>query len=152
MTEREFWQRVEKTPFGCWTWKGYTRSGHSYGRLRVGTQVVYAHRYSFELEYGPIPPGLHVLHDCDNPPCVNPRHLWLGTNADNQHDKVAKGRQAHIGKLTKDVIPAIFAARAEGKSASEIAAMFGVAKRTIYHVLAGNTWRPFGALRKQAAA
>ncbi len=82
-----FWAMVAKGP-SCWEWQGrryptgYGRSGHQ----------VYSHRRSWEITNGPIPRGLHVLHKCDNPPCVRPDHLWLGTHADNMHDRDRKGR------------------------------------------------------------
>jgi len=97
MTETEFWKRVKKTD-GCWLWTGGTCLG--YGKcLKPGTDPklriqVKAHRVSWELANGPIPAGLCVLHRCDNPPCVSPEHLFLGTLADNRADCVAKGRQA----------------------------------------------------------
>ena len=79
---------------GCWIWiaalsnKGYGKIGR--GMRQDGHEP--AHRISWELNYGPIPEGLHVLHKCDNPPCVNPNHLFLGTHGDNMRDSVTKGR------------------------------------------------------------
>ncbi len=76
----------------CLEWTG-TRNPHGYGRFsRRGRQEL-AHRVAYELAVGPIPDGLQVLHRCDNPPCVNPTHLWLGTPADNAHDRDTKGRR-----------------------------------------------------------
>lgn len=79
-----FWSKVRKTR-GCWTWIG-ARTGHGYGMLgrgRRGEGNVYAHRLSFELNRGPIPEGLLVLHRCNKFACVNPRHLYVGTYRDN---------------------------------------------------------------------
>lgn len=90
-----FWQQVTPSD-GCWRWQGaVARVG--YGVLGAGDadqpkRLIYAHRASWELHYGPIPDGLCVLHTCDNRCCVNPAHLWLGTRADNIHDMIAKGR------------------------------------------------------------
>lgn len=88
-----FWMRVNKTAAnGCWEWRPAVRLGR-YGIFRRddGSNQG-AHRYSYELHYGPIPQHLHVLHACDNPPCVNPQHLSLGTHADNMRDMAEKGR------------------------------------------------------------
>ena len=70
----------------------YEKFLKDHGRLRVDDKMRGAHQIAWELTYGPVPPGLHVLHRCDVPPCINPGHLWLGTNADNQRDRHLKGR------------------------------------------------------------
>lgn len=78
-------------PNSCWNWTGYRNAG-GYGTFGVAGKSHLAHRLSYELFVGPIPPGMHVCHSCDNPRCVNFRHLWLGTNADNMRDRGIKGR------------------------------------------------------------
>jgi len=91
--EDRFWARVDRDPDGCWEWTG-ARWVEGYGRLSLGPGVgpKKAHRLSWELHYGAIPDGLDVLHRCDNPPCVRPDHLFVGTQADNMRDARAKHR------------------------------------------------------------
>ena len=84
-----FWSRVHKTR-RCWWWLGGKPGG--YGAFSFEGQHHAAHRFSYELNVGPIPAGLMVLHRCDNPSCVRPAHLFVGTNADNIRDASAKGR------------------------------------------------------------
>lgn len=88
--EERFFAQVEKTP-GCWKWKGVKRR-FGYGAMAIGKTGIIASRASWIIHNGPIPDGMQVCHRCDNPECTNPEHLFLGTNADNTRDSVAKGR------------------------------------------------------------
>ena len=83
-----FWAKV-RIAEGCWEWTG---GGHTYGQIKIEGRMRLAHHVSYELAHGPIPPGVQVLHHCDNPGCVRPDHLFLGTQSDNLRDMVAKGR------------------------------------------------------------
>lgn len=85
-----FWAKVRVAP-GCWEWAA-AKNGKGYGRIYAWGKQQSAHRVSYALAYGPIPLGLFVLHHCDNPGCVNPNHLFLGTQKDNIHDMLRKGR------------------------------------------------------------
>lgn len=102
-TPEELFERHVQRGGGCWEWQGY-RNENGYGFTRVGgrgSNGMFAHRLSWTIHRGPIPDGLQVLHRCDNPCCVRPDHLFLGTNQDNIDDRVAKGRpgsQAWKGK------------------------------------------------------
>jgi hypothetical protein len=91
--EERFWAKVERRGIDeCWPWKATRRNG--YGRLSAARSggLQGAHRIAWSLANGEIPAGLKILHHCDNPPCCNPQHLFLGTQADNVHDMFRKGR------------------------------------------------------------
>lgn len=99
-TVDRFWARVQKNPDGCWLFAGakWCPAGHIYLAREDGSRVS-AHRFSYELHFGPIPKGLVVMHSCDVPRCVNPAHLSVGTQRDNVHDAMAKGRRRCKGSL-----------------------------------------------------
>ena len=92
-TEERLWLRAVRRPNGCIEFTGsLNRKG--YGRMWFNGKIAQTHRIAWEITFGPIPDGLQVLHHCDNPPCCNPSCLFLGTDADNTADMVAKGRGA----------------------------------------------------------
>lgn len=104
-----------------------------------------AHRVAYEFHCGPIPDGMRVLHRCDNPPCINPDHLFLGTQAENVADMISKGRKVVLqgeghgsAKLTKADVLAIRAAR--GSSSRQLAVQYGVHSSQICRVRAGKKW------------
>lgn len=95
--EERFWSKVDRSE-DCWIWKA-ARSSIGYGQFTAtNRRQVGAHRFSYELANGPIPGGLCVLHRCDNPPCVNPLHLYAGTAADNMRDRTVRRR--YVGSTT----------------------------------------------------
>ena len=143
MLER-FWAKIEKGD-DCWLWTGATRGG-GYGTFKYCGRTVSTHRYSYELFVGPIPDGLYVLHRCDVRACVNPAHLFLGTNADNLRDMVEKRRgnigQRHgMSKLTDDDVRAIRIACADGESRASVAKRYPVHRSGIEKVVNGISWR-----------
>ena len=86
-----FWAQVDRRgPDECWPWQGATIRG--YGHSHANYVHYYAHRRSYEMHHGPIPEGMVVRHRCDNPPCVNPAHLQVGTQVDNINDMIDRGR------------------------------------------------------------
>lgn len=97
--EARFWKKVAQSP-DCWLWTA-TTTPTGYGKIRREDQgeLVYAHRYSWELHYGPVPAGLMVLHHCDTPSCVRPDHLFLGDQVANMRDMAAKGRGARQKRM-----------------------------------------------------
>ena len=95
-TEKRFWEKVDKRDDNeCWDWKAYSDLYWGYGTFRFRNKTQKAHRVAWTLTKGEIPNSLCVLHKCDNPACVNPAHLFLGTNLDNIKDRDAKNRQSH---------------------------------------------------------
>jgi hypothetical protein len=130
-------------PEGCWPWMGALAKG--YGHLYWRGRRCLAHRLSFEVANGTIPPGAHVLHRCDNPRCVNPAHLSAGSHLDNMRDMHAKGRgRAPAGelnaraKLTAEMVIAIRAATGLQR---EIGQMFGVSGETVRKIKLGRSWK-----------
>ncbi len=146
-----FWKYVRKTS-GCWLWTGTVRSdGYGVlGRGKRGEGLIRAHRFSWELVHGPVPKGMFVLHRCDNPPCVRPSHLFLGTNQDNVNDMRSKGRGADpprmLGtsnvnaKLSPNKVREMRRLRESGATGTEIAKQFSVYFGTVYKILRGELW------------
>jgi hypothetical protein len=148
-----FWERVNKdgpehlTLGKCWVWTGY-RIEEGYGQLTVNNRPCPAHRYSYELHFGKPPDSLCVCHHCDNPPCVNPAHLFLGTNQDNVDDKVAKGRclvgERHgRAKLSDDQVREMrrrYRPRSKTDGALAMAKEFGVSEPTVRQIIARRIW------------
>ncbi len=166
-----FWEKVGiyNSHSDCWEWRGTKRSD-GYGNIRSDGKVIRAHRLSYTLNVGKIPNGIFVLHRCDNPSCVNPRHLFLGTAKDNSQDMMSKGRNMHItkpwtlargdrngthtkpetvrrgsriewAKLDEGKVREIRSRYSGGESAPTLAKEFGVYFGTIYKVIYRHTWK-----------
>ena len=108
--EDRFWSKVNKNK-SCWEWIG-AKFSSGYGVIRVSGKSKRSHRVSYELNVGPIPEGMSVLHKCDNPVCVNPVHLFVGTQQDNMKDRgdkgrTAKGEDSGVSKLTRKQVDKI---------------------------------------------
>lgn len=149
--ESRYWAKVDRTG-DCWVWKASVVKGYGQIRRKVGDKhtVALAHRVAYEMCHGEIPAGLQVLHRCDNPLCVRPSHLFLGTNKENNDDKMRKGRHGHGtqhgeqasgAKLTEDSIRQIRSMRAQGMLLREIGEKFGVHYMTIGQIVSGKTWK-----------
>lgn len=140
--------RITKTAAGCWEWTG-RRFRDGYGEFNFGDgRRSVAHRAAWELLRGPIPDGLYVCHRCDNPPCVNPDHLFLGTAKDNERDKESKGRrESRAGEnngnaaLTEGQVHAVRAAAARGDADEVIGERYGVAAATVRGIRTGRDWK-----------
>jgi DNA-binding CsgD family transcriptional regulator len=137
---QRFWSRVNKRGANdCWEWQA-ARQKYGHGLLSIGGKHHKAHRISYELHVGPIPSGLCVRHKCDNPPCVNPLHLELGTRADNNRDRDERGRhvklegEAHgMHKLTDNQVSTIRRLADERVlTRAAIARQFGISEGYLY--------------------
>jgi hypothetical protein len=130
---RRYWDKVRRGP-KCWTWSAAV-SSNGYGWFRlVSTEAGRnSHRVAWELTKGPIPGGLHVLHRCDNRRCVRPSHLYLGTNADNVRDKVAKGRQWR--KFSSATVRSVREAIRSGLTYRATSAQLGISLGQIHRIV-----------------
>lgn len=146
-----FWRNVVTTESGCMEWRGKPLKTGGYGRLRVNGKTVKAHRHAWVLKNGPIPEGKFVCHDCDNPICVNPEHLFLGTAFDNMQDMAWKGRsagsrrigEAHpMAKLTAEQVREIrrrYVKRGRYGNGPELAREYGVTSLTLWAIATGRS-------------
>jgi HNH endonuclease len=135
-----FEAKFRVTP-GCWIWEGCkTHQGYGHFRSGMSKNPMKAHRFSYELYVGPVPEDLIVLHKCDNPSCVNPDHLEVGTWADNAADRNYKGRQAKgeqngKTKITDSQVREAKELLRQGWMREDVANLFGVSGRTIWYAI-----------------
>lgn len=140
-----FWSHVD-TSADCWIWRGTYRAD-GYGQFFVSGRRLRAHRVAFELSKGPIPSDLCICHRCDNPACVRPSHLFLGTIHDNINDRHIKGRSTGprgannaAAKLSGSDVLQIRLLHAEGLNCVAISRLYPVGKTTVQKIIRRETW------------
>lgn len=153
-TPKRVWAKIEfGEPNGCWEWQAYrTKKGYGQIMLTISPKVqkhMYAHRFIYEKTIGEFDLELKVCHSCDNPACLNPNHLWLGTYGDNNRDRQRKGRTKgleHKGsrngqaKLNEEKVVLIKLKLRKGENQYDIATEFGVSQAIISNINTGNYW------------
>jgi hypothetical protein len=124
-----------------------SRNYKGYGRMHNRNEQ-FMHRFSWFIHNGPIPKGMHVLHHCDNPPCCNPKHLWIGTNKDNSDDKFRKNRFRIVSgenhpssKISEEQAQKVAAMITDGKTSHEISLELGIARHNIYGIKSKKIWK-----------
>lgn len=154
VTER-FWSKVDKTG-DCWVWMA-SKGPRGYGLFQIDGAAKRAHRVAWELIHGAIPAGLFVCHRCDNPSCVRPSHLFLGTDLENVADMHSKGRarkasgdrhwtktnpeNLNTAKLNPERVREIRRLHSEGVSTKDLAERFELGRLAIQRVVSRRTWR-----------
>ena len=147
---KRFWDKVDKSG-DCWLWTDSIAS-HGYGQFHIAKSrpVVRAHRFAWQLEHGSIPDGLCVLHKCDVKACVNPAHLFLGTQADNMHDMrdKARGRTCDqsgenncSAKLDEEAVRVIRIYVEHGHEQKALARHMGISYSTVRNIMTRRTWK-----------
>jgi hypothetical protein len=156
-----FWSKVAiGAADECWEWQA-SRHPQGYGQFQLKRYPVRASRLAWQLTHGPIPDGQHILHKCDNPPCCNPAHLFLGTAGDNNRDRNSKGRsasgdrngtrahpetrprgEAHpSAKLSEVQVREVLELTRQGRTRNQLAQHFNVCKSTIQWIVRGGNWK-----------
>lgn len=129
----------------CWTWVG-SKNAHGYGRFGINGKNYYAHRIAWQIKHGDIPDGMSVCHKCDRTSCVNPNHLFLGSQKDNLNDASTKGRTSRgshrpKAKLREGQIKEIILLKSQGIKQKQIALKFGVGQATISRIVHRTKWK-----------
>lgn len=147
----DFWNRVDRRGVDeCWEWKG-AKDRKGYGLVMIENKSRRVPRIAWEITNGPIPPGMQVCHKCDNPPCCNPNHLFVGTPKDNVHDCIAKGRDRYAcgepnaqSKLTEEMVREIrsrYKRYSRKDGSGKMAKEFSVDRNTVFRAAVGKMWR-----------
>ncbi len=138
-----FWGFVDRSG-DCWVWTGCTTGSKlKYGIFTIMGKNIGAHVFSWKIHHGEIPEGMNVCHTCDNPLCVNPNHLFIGTQKKNIRDMVVKGR--HSTRLTWQKVREIrsrYRKRIPGFTSVDLAAEYGMSPVTILHIVNNRIWFP----------
>lgn len=142
--DERFWEKVAVgSNEDCWPWLA-ALTHDNYGRFSVDGGQVMSHRMAWILTNGKLEPNICVCHSCDNPPCCNPAHLWLGRHQDNQRDMAHKKRRSGTinGRsiLKETDIPRIISLRENGLTYTDIAKKYAVSKHTIGRIIRGEGW------------
>jgi len=141
-----FMNLVSRYDYGCWIWKGCKgKKGHGVFQQGRAHGTILAHRFSYELHFGPIPIGLCVCHECDNASCVNPKHLFLGTLQDNNRDMYIKGRHAYgermgTAKNTEQTVQTVRKLVMMGVKQRHISQVFKIPESTLSQIINNKLW------------
>jgi len=144
--KERFISKVDKRgPDECWLWTDNLNRSGEYGSIKIQGKEYRAHRVAFLLEHGCIPIQYHCLHTCDNPPCCNPKHLFLGTHLDNHQDKARKGRgilgeRSRMSKLKEKQVLNIISRCKNGELQQDLATEYSVSISLISRILKGTRW------------
>lgn len=135
-------KETQSFPNGCVDWPYAKETRQGYGMIRHGGLYLKAYRVMYELFVGAIPPGASVLHSCDNPSCVNPAHLRIGTHAENMADMKSRNRHAYgrrmpTAKLTDEIVRDLRSGR---KTVQAVSTETGISLTTLYQAKRGETW------------
>jgi hypothetical protein len=143
-----FWSHVKIVEGACWEWQAW-RDKDGYGRISFNDRPTRAHRLAYMFGKGPVPAGMCVCHSCDNPPCCNPEHLWLGTSPQNTEDSKVKGRkkafalrgELHpLAFLSDDDVVRLRQLRSRGWRVTDLADIFCVSKQMVSCATLGIKW------------
>jgi hypothetical protein len=152
---QDFWKKVNiRGAEKCWEWLGtFINLPGGYGRFVYHRKVYLAHRFCYIISYGAIPPNMYVCHHCDNPSCINPNHLFMGTSSDNALDRSFKGRNPNnsgvlSGKhiLTEEQVLEI---KRSSETASFLSKKFNTCLSNVYTIRSGKSWRHLVAQQTQ---